>query len=111
MSEKPLVNYKYKPRIHEVDPDNNQITFVLEEVDGNDGFAVTMPLDLFKQMMTSKNGKAKLKELLKVEVKRRLEELARSKELEARKKNAEEEIKDLKEIVEKVEIFASEAIG
>ncbi len=89
---KSIDEYEYKVRIDRVE--NNEVCIVCEEVDGNDGFGIWIPIEQFKKMK-----KKELEDLIKQEIKRRKEFL---KNIEREKKKQEEEQKKIKKYEEKL---------
>jgi len=48
---KPIDEYKYKVSIHDVDIETNTVILLLEEVDGLDGFSVSISADDLNKMV------------------------------------------------------------
>lgn len=100
-AQKGLEEYEYRVRVHEVDPDTGEVTLLFEEVDGLDGFAVTLGRDELAQLMQSGG----FDDWAEEQVARRIELLKQVRQREDKKKAAMDEIKGIKERLEKKRVF------
>ena len=53
MSEKSIDEYEYEVDVHEVDPSANTVHLIFREVDGRDGFGVTVDKDTLESMLNN----------------------------------------------------------
>ena len=97
MSQKPIDIYEYNVKIHEIDPSTNTVTLLFEEVDGNDGFAVSLSVDELKNLI--KDGK--FDEWAQQRVKERLELLKRVEQERKAREEARKVLKDIEEVLKK----------
>lgn len=89
LTQKPLEEYEYKVKIHEINPDTGTVLLLFEEVDGLDGFGVEIPMDELKRLKAEK----RFEEWVVEQVEKRLDFLEDVKAKEEAKKKLEEEIK------------------
>lgn len=87
--DKPIDEYEYKVSIHEVSEDS--ITFLLEEVDGYDGFAITFNLSEIEPIIDNPN---ELRKKLQPYINERIKFLKQISQSENIKKNKENELKN-----------------
>ena len=83
-------NYEYKISIGRIEDD--QVCILCEEVDGNDGFGVWLPVDEVEKMTPEQ-----LMEIIQPEVERRIELLKEIKKKQEENKKKEDKLKHLKE--------------
>jgi len=50
-SRKPIDEYEYRVEVHDVDPSTGAVHLLFSEVDGNDGFGVSVSRDELQRMM------------------------------------------------------------
>ena len=94
---KKLEDYEYRIEVREVDPDTGNILLVFSEVDGHDGFGVTVSRD-FLQKLVDEGG---LDEWAESQIKRRLEALKVARAAEEKKREARKTIESIEKILEK----------
>ena len=85
--QKEIDDYEYRIKVH--DADDTNVTLLLEEVDGNDGFAVTFPIEEIEPIITDADA---LRKKLEPYVENRIELLKSVKEEEDTRKIAKENI-------------------
>ena len=94
---KKLEDYEYRIEVREVDPDTGNILLVFSEVDGHDGFGVTVSKD-FLQKLVDEGG---FDDWAESQIERRLEILKATRAVEERRKEARKAIEDIEKILEK----------
>jgi len=92
-NQKPVDDYEYKVRIHEVDPQTGNVTLVFEEIGGNDGFGVTLSKDQLRAMISD----GTFDDWAKSQVENRIKLL---KQVEAERQAREQEKQNLKDVEE-----------
>jgi len=106
-AQKGLEEYEYRVRVHEVDPDTGEVTLLFEEVDGLDGFAVTLGRDELAQLVESGG----FDDWAEEQVARRIELLKRVRQREERRRAALDEIREIRERLEKKRLFPRKRAG
>jgi len=90
---KDILNYKYTVKIHEADPNTGEVKLLFEEVDGNDGFAVTITESELRQMLSDDT----FDEWAKEQVNQRIGLLIATRQREEAKKQAKQQLADVEE--------------
>jgi len=93
---KDIDDYEYRVKVH--DADNTTVTLLFEEIDGLDGFAITIPISEIEEVL---NDAMALRQKLEPHVEQRIELLKSVKQQEESKKlvkqNIESKLKSLEE--------------